>query len=70
MAAPPLELRRAGKATPAKEVCPVASEVLLLHMLQCADLTLSVVKILGLALTQPKIDRNSQKRAIPLYTII
>ena len=31
---------------------------------QAADLTLSVVKILCLALTQPGIDRNSQKRAM------
>ena len=37
---------------------------------QAADLILSVVKILCLALTQPGIDRNSQKRAMLYhYTI-
>ena len=37
---------------------------------QAADLTLSVVKILCLALTQPGIDRNSQKLAISHQPII
>ena len=68
-AAPPRELRRAGKANPAKEVCPVARSYFY-TVTQAADLTLSVVKILCLALTQPGIDRNSQKLAIPHQPII
>ena len=68
-AAPPRELRRAGKANPAKEVCPVARSYFY-TVTQAADLTLSVVKILCLALTQPAIDRNSQKLAIPHHPII